>query len=374
MRMRAAFVLALVLNFTFGDEICENTDGDLFYIPNPSQTVYVPNPRSSPIGSLEKRLKVDNHEYTVQIAIPRGYGEKRATSLYSKEGFKSEDKIEIMNQTLLSDLVRRYGFKDLDLMMSLGYQNRTQNYPSNPIKSSKIYPDFCYHYQCDTSVTRNGPCDNLTPNTPSCKLVPSFFSTFIPVDGIKGIHYGKCVMQLTPVTGNIFNIWLKSALSQGLPDVTVLENYVILDWGEAASLFPEGKITYDLSLSNEERTISKRISTQTLAPQIIFTNLDLSSVGSSLLEVTQDLGWKFSFNMTVELDQTIPTEDKRKCVEYTRDQQTTEEKCTADENCEYNKTFGECSMKMTKKVNKTYKVPMFPGQRIPIKARKTSTC
>ena len=227
--MRSAFVLALFANFIFGDEICENTDGDLFYIPKPSTKVNVPNPRSSPIGSLEKSLKVDDHEYTVQIAIPRGYGERRATYLYSKEGFNSEDKIEIINQTLLQDLVRRYGFKDLDLSMSLGYQNRTQNNPVNP-------SDFCYHYQCDASVT----CVNLTPNTPSCKLSPSFFSNFIPVDGIKGILYGKCVMQLTPLTGNIFDIWLQSALSKGLPDITVLENYFTLDWGEAASMFPEG--------------------------------------------------------------------------------------------------------------------------------------
>ena len=98
-----------------------------------------------------------------------------------------------------------------------------------------------------------------------------------------------------------------------------------------------------------------------------------SSVGSSLLEVTQDLGWKVSFNMTVELDQNTTTEDKRKCVAYNRDPQT-EDECTADENCEYRKLFGECTMKRTKKVNKTYKVPMFPGQRIPVKARKTSNC
>ena len=138
----------------------------------------------------------------------------------------------MINQTLLPVLVRRYGFKYLDLSMSLGYQNRTQNNPANP-------SDFCYHYQCDASVT----CVDLTPNTPSCKLSSALTrtpNTFIPVDGIKGRFYGQCVMQLTPVTGNPFDIWLKSALSKGLPDITVLENYVILDWGEAASMFPEG--------------------------------------------------------------------------------------------------------------------------------------
>ena len=234
--MRTALVLALATNFIFGDEICENTDGDLFYIPKPSTKVNVPNPRSSPIGSLEQHLKVDDHEYTVQIAITRGYGERRATYLYSKEGLKSEDKIEIINQKLLQDLVRRYGFKDLDLSMSLGYQNRTQNNPANP-------SDICYHYQCDASVT----CVNLTPNTPSCKLSSGLTNTpndFISEDGIKARTYGQCLMQLKTMKINFFDIWLQSAQTEGLPKVTVLENYVTLDWGEAASIFPEG--TYAL--------------------------------------------------------------------------------------------------------------------------------
>ena len=90
------------------------------------------------------------------------------------------------------------------------------------------------------------------------------------------------------------------------------------------------------------------------------------------MEVTQDLGWKVSFNMTVELDQNTTTQDKRKCEAYNRDQQTMEDKCTADENCIYSTIVEDCTWSMTKKVNKTYKVPMFPGQRIPVKARKTS--
>ena len=92
------------------------------------------------------------------------------------------------------------------------------------------------------------------------------------------------------------------------------------------------------------------------------------------MEVTQDLGWKVSFNMTVELDQTIPTEDRRKCLDYNRDQQTMEDKCTADENCIYSTIVEDCTWSMTKKVNKTYKIPMFPGQRIPVKSHETSNC
>ena len=99
-----------------------------------------------------------------------------------------------------------------------------------------------------------------------------------------------------------------------------------------------------------------------------------SSVGSSLLEVIQDIGWKVSFNMTVELEQNTPKENLRKCLAYNRDSQTTEDRCTEDENCEYSTLIEECRMRMTKKVNKTYRVPMFPGQRIPVKARKTSNC
>ena len=102
----------------------------------------------------------------------------------------------------------------------------------------------------------------------------------------------------------------------------------------------------------------------------------ISSVGSSLLEVIQDIGWKVSiFDMTVELEQNTPIENLRKCVAYNRDSQTTEDKCTEDENCEYSTLFQECRMRMTKKVIKTYRVPnMFPGQRISVKARKTSNC
>ena len=196
--MRTAFVLALVANFIFGDDICENTDGDLFYILNPSTMVNVPNPRSSPIGSLEKHLKLDDNEYTVQIAISRGFGEERIY-LFFKAGFKSEDKIEI-NQKFLLDLVGKYGFKDVELTRKFGFQKRIKGSPADPEAS-------CYYYTCDASVA-NVDC-NLKPNTPSCKLSSALTrmpNTFIPVDGIKGRFYGQCVMQLTPVTGNPFDI------------------------------------------------------------------------------------------------------------------------------------------------------------------------
>ena len=235
--MRTMFVLALVANFILGDEICENTDGDLFYLSNPDVMVTVSNPRNSPIGSLEQHLKVDDHEYTVQITTetgpPSAWGE-----LYYKEGFKREDKIEI-NQTLFHDLVRRYGFKDFYLDFSLGFQKRSKGSPVDPAAS-------CYYYQCDASVA-NVDC-NLKLNTPSCKLSSArTTNNFIPADGIKGRFYDQCLMQLTPVTGNLFDIWLQSALREGLPDISVLENYVILDWGEASSLFPDGMYLYVIS-------------------------------------------------------------------------------------------------------------------------------
>ena len=230
MRMRTALVLTLVANFIFGDEICENTDGDLFFISNPDVVVNISNPRSSPIGSLEQHLKVDDHQYTVQI---REQPNSAWGELYYKEGFKSEDKIEL-NQTLLQDLVRRYGFKDFSLTRNFGFQERSKGSPAGPEVS-------CYYYQCDASVA-NEDC-NLKANTPACKLSFGLARTptnFKPVDETKARFFGQCIMQLTPVTGNLFDIWLQSALTEGLPDVTVLENYVILDWGEAASMFPEG--------------------------------------------------------------------------------------------------------------------------------------
>ena len=64
---------------------------------------------------------------------------------------------------------------------------------------------------------------------------------------MEGRFYDQCLMQLTPVTGNLFDIWLQSALREGLPDISVLENYVILDWGEASSLFPDGMYLYVIS-------------------------------------------------------------------------------------------------------------------------------
>ena len=145
--MRTALVLALFVHFIFGDEICENTDGDLFFISNP-------------IGSFMQHLKVDDHEYTVQITTPRGFGEE-SINLYFKEGFKSEDKIEINQQQFFLDLVGKYGFKDVELQRNIGFQKRIKGSPEDPEAS-------CYYYQCDASVA-NVDC-NLTPNTESCKL------------------------------------------------------------------------------------------------------------------------------------------------------------------------------------------------------------
>ena len=118
--MRTALVLALFVHFIFGDEICENTDGDLFFISNP-------------IGSFMQHLKVDDHEYTVQIATPRGFGEE-SINLYFKEGFKSEDKIEINQQQFFLDLVGKYGFKDVELQRNIGFQKESKG----PLKTLKL--------------------------------------------------------------------------------------------------------------------------------------------------------------------------------------------------------------------------------------------
>lgn len=231
--MRTILILALVANFIFCDEICENADGDLFWIRNPVTYYNVPNPRSSPVGNWEQRLEVDDHKYTVQVSVPYKSGEIK-NILYYKEGFKSEDKIEL-TQTVLLEIIGKYGFKDLDFRTSFGYQERTKKSPYNPTVS-------CYHYECDATVT-NVNC-NLTRDTRSCIATTASTSTpsyFIPVDGIKSIFYGQCQMEMSPVTGNIFNSWIGSAFSKGLPDIMVFEDSAILDWGEAAYKFPEGK-------------------------------------------------------------------------------------------------------------------------------------
>ena len=129
-----------------------------------------------------------------------------------------------------------YGFKDLDLAIEFGYQERSKKSPDNNAVS-------CYHYECSAEVKTEN-C-NLTLNTPSCYLAYARTSTpddFISINGTKARFYGQCQMPMTPLTGNMFNIWLGSAFSNGLPDVTILEDSVKLDWGEAASKFPEGII------------------------------------------------------------------------------------------------------------------------------------
>ena len=165
MGMRTAFVLALVVNFLFGDEICENTDGDLFRILNPN-------------GSYMQHLKLDDHKYTMAVVIGSIYKEEFKSEdkteinqtllldlvgIGSKEDFHSEDKIEI-NEKLLLDLVRNYGFKDADLIRKIGFQKRIKGTPEDPEAS-------CYFYECDASVA-NVDC-NLKPNTPSCKFLPA---------------------------------------------------------------------------------------------------------------------------------------------------------------------------------------------------------
>ena len=68
--------------------------------------------------------------------------------------------------------------------------------------------------------------------------------------------------------------------------------------------------------------------------------------------------------MTVELEQNTPKENRIKCEHYNRDLETIKDKCLADENCKYSAATGNCMWRRTKKVNKTYKIP--------VKSRKTS--
>ena len=215
------------------DEFCENRDGDLFWINNPVINYTVTDPEVSPIGTFKQNLLVDDHNYTLQIrAPPKGLG-KDDFRIYYKEGFKSGDEVNI-DEKLMLELIKKYGFRDLDLLRILGYQARTKKSPENPFAS-------CYHYECDASVT-NADC-SLTANTPSCDhrtAIANNPSYWASNDGKNIYFFGQCAMKLTPVTGNIFDIWLGSAFRNGLPIITVLEDAVKLDWKTDATKFPEG--------------------------------------------------------------------------------------------------------------------------------------
>lgn len=232
MNTKTSLILALITFATF-DEVCENGDGDLFYIVRPYVNYVVSDPKSSMLGSYVDHLKVDDHEYTLQISTPYKNGQEKIFLFY-KKGYRNRDKIEL-NETRMLNLSREYGFKDLDFKREFGYQGRKNPDPVNPDRS-------CYHYECNATVNT----ENCNLNTSSCTLTSA--RTLQPdkfigeKDGIRSRFYGQCQMSMTSVTGNIFNIWLGSAFSNGLPIITVLVNSVKLDWGEAASKFPEGNL------------------------------------------------------------------------------------------------------------------------------------
>ena len=75
MRMRTVFVLALVANFIFSDELCENTDGDLFYLSATQAGRVVKTPPSTsgqyvtPVGEA-----ANTNELIVRIKRPIGLG------------------------------------------------------------------------------------------------------------------------------------------------------------------------------------------------------------------------------------------------------------------------------------------------------------
>ena len=232
MNIKISLILALS-TFVSCDEFCENGDGDFFWINNPVINYTITDPEVSPMGTFKQKLWVDNHNYSLQLRVPatgRGEDEFR---IYYKEGIQSGEELEI-EPTKMLNLVKKYGYKEFNFQRVLGYQRRTKRSPDNPDVS-------CFHYRCASTVT-NKNC-NLTANTPSCEVITLVNpSNFTPADGRNIFFFDQCAMKLTPVTGNIFHIWINSAFSKGLPTITVLAKSVKLDWGEAASKFPEGTL------------------------------------------------------------------------------------------------------------------------------------
>ena len=215
------------------DEVCENGEGDLFWIDNPVISYTITDAEVSPIGSFEQELLVDDHNYTLQIKVPPPSSPYRA---YYKEGFKSNDKIEI-NPKMMLQLIGLYAFKDFDLLRTFGYQPRKAYVGSND-------DDTCYYYKCDASVN-NVNC-NLTSSTPSCELkwgISRYPNDFKRQDGRNWLFLGQCQMKMTTVKGNIFQIWLGLAFSKRRPIITVLKNAIELDWKMNATLFPKGNST-----------------------------------------------------------------------------------------------------------------------------------
>ena len=96
----------------------------------------------------------------------------------------------------------------------------------------------------------------MTTNTPSCEEgipISRDPNNFIPADGRNVFFLNQCQIKMPPVSGNIFHIWISSAFRKGLPKITVQEDSVKLDWGEAASKFPKD-IKYNKNLTRSSMT------------------------------------------------------------------------------------------------------------------------
>ena len=230
MKSKISLVIALC-TFASCDEVCENEAGDLFWIDNPVINYHIT--AESPTGHFNQRLLVDDHNYTLQIKVPPSNSEYRT---YYKEGFKSNDKIEVDQKKMLQ-LIGLYGFKDFDLFRTFGYQPRYKLHVTSSNEN-----ETCYYYKCDKAVN-NVNC-NLTSSTPSCVLkwgITKYPNNFKPDNGLNWVFLGQCQIKMTTVRGNIFHIWLGLAFRQKRPIITVLKNAVELDWKMNATEFPKGK-------------------------------------------------------------------------------------------------------------------------------------
>ena len=239
MSTKISIILA-ISTFASCDKICENEDGDLFWIDNPVVNYTVTDPENSPMGKFIQKLEVDDHNYTLLIrndllSVKYNTTNKNARAYY-KVNFKSTDEIEFSKE-IMEQLSRLYGYKDFDLQRTLGYQKRK-------VKIINLKNTTCYHYRCNATVN-NVNC-NLTPNTTGCAKhdpISANPSYFVPANGENVYFLGQCVMQLANVRGNMFNIWLGTAFRKDLPIIKVLESSVKLDWKINANTFPKGKKT-----------------------------------------------------------------------------------------------------------------------------------
>ena len=131
MKTKISFIILILSTFASCDEICENEEGDLIWINNPevNYSVDIDDPSISSVGRWNEHLEVDDHEYTYQISVPYENGDPKIILFY-KKSFKNGDQID-WNTALSSDLIGKYGFKDLDFKRILGYQERAKPPPES---------------------------------------------------------------------------------------------------------------------------------------------------------------------------------------------------------------------------------------------------